>query len=326
MPPRHRPPGAAASASVAPPADAFLSPGVCGAAKRGRFVEHLAPEGGGVSGCWGDRDVPPELLPLKKRIVRHHPYAAALAIQEMAMDHLDGLRAELLRLRISRPALVLTKPLTLSDRSRDNARLVLPDGLVAPSPLLGMLTPLERRLVFGAGLPVPALDRLGRAYRMTLRRDPSARTYRLAGQWSLFVSRHDMAAGDAVEVRASRSAARVGSGWRCCTCTGTAAGGSSGRQQGRYHWCSRELDAADGLLRFAAANRSSSSRSSSVVNWGGRTYHRLSSIFTGFCQALIIFVVELMEFLDAVILELHYSSATLTQLQGYAGTGSVIYI
>ena len=45
----------------------------------------------------------------------------------------DGLRAELLRLRISRPAVVLTKQLTPSDRSHDKARLMLPDRLVVPS-------------------------------------------------------------------------------------------------------------------------------------------------------------------------------------------------
>ncbi|RLN22140.1 uncharacterized protein C2845_PM07G40020 [Panicum miliaceum] len=281
MPPP--PPGAGATA----PAGAFPYPGGSRSPKGGRFVEHLA-HGRRVSVTAPAREddlagVPPELLPLKKRIVRYHPYAAAAAIQEMASHRnhggggfllavdvvpapttgarLDlagerdegGLRAELLRLRIMRPALVLTKQLTFSDRSRDHARLLLPDGLVAPSPLLGMLTPAERRLVFGAGLPVPAFDRLGRAYRMSLRRDPKARTYRLMGQWSLFVSRHHMRAGDAVEVRAFRPSAwqarldKHGEGG-----LGMALLHRRDDAQG-YRWCDRERDAADGLLRMAAS-------------------------------------------------------------------------
>ena len=211
--------------------------------------------------------VPPELLPLKKRVVRYHPYAAAAAIQEMAShrnlmagegdDGGGGLRAELLHLRIMRPALVLTKQLTFSDRSRDKARLVLPDGLVAPSPLLGMLTPAERRLVLGAGLPVPAFDRLGRAYRMRLRRDPKARTYRLTGQWSLFVSRHHTRAGDAVEVRAFRPSA-----WQA-RLDKHGEGGlgmallhlhrRDDTTQAQLGLGYRERDAADGLLRMAAS-------------------------------------------------------------------------
>jgi len=176
----------------------------------------------------------------------------------------DGLRAELLRLRISRPAVVLTKQLTPSDRSRDKARLVLPDRLVAPSPLPRMLTAAERGLVLGAGLPVPALDRLGRAYRMSLRRDPRARTYRLAGQWSLFVSRHGARAGDAVEVRAFRPPAwqarldKHGEGGLGMALlhhlrgpSGGEAAGSDIRQQG-YYRCSRERDAANGLSLIAA--------------------------------------------------------------------------
>jgi hypothetical protein len=172
----------------------------------------------------------------------------------------DGLRAELLRLRISRPAVVLTKQLTPSDRSRDKARLVLPDRLVAPSPLPRMLTAAERGLVLGAGLPVPALDRLGRAYRMSLRRDPSARTYRITGQWSLFVSRHGARAGDAVEVRAFRPPAwqarldKHGEGGLGMALLhhrhGQSEAGSDSRQG--YYWCSRERDAADGLLLIAA--------------------------------------------------------------------------
>ena len=188
--------------------------------------------------------------------------AAAAAGEERGED---GLRAELLRLRISRPAVVLTKQLTPSDRSRDKARLVLPDSLVAPSPLPRMLTAAERGLVLGAGLPVAALDRLGRAYRMSLRRDPSARTYRITGQWSLFVSRHAARAGDAVEVRAFRPPAwqarldKYGEGGlgmalllhhRRSQGDGEAAGSDS-RLQG-YYWCSRERDAADGLLLIAA--------------------------------------------------------------------------
>lgn len=120
----------------------------------------------------------------------------------------DGLRAELRRLRISRPALVLTKRLTPSDRSREKARLVLPEGLVRTSPLLGMLTAGSATWSHGdgGGLPVPAFDRLGRAYAMALKRDrsPTCRSYRLTGQWSLFASRHAMHDGDAVEVRAFR--------------------------------------------------------------------------------------------------------------------------
>ncbi|CAD6240696.1 unnamed protein product [Miscanthus lutarioriparius] len=245
--------------------------------------------------------VPPELLPPKKRVVRYHPYAAAAAIQEMASHFRnnhgggggfllgaseppmptgtgsgrgrrdaaaeeergeDGLRAELLRLRISRPAVVLTKQLTPSDRSRDKARLVLPDRLVAPSPLPRMLTAAERGLVLGVGLPVPALDRLGRAYRMSLRRDPSARTYRVTGQWSLFVSRHGARAGDAVEVRAFRPPAwqalldKHGEGGLGMALLhhrrGPSEVGSDSRQG--YYWCSRERDAADALLLIAATS------------------------------------------------------------------------
>ena len=118
----------------------------------------------------------------------------------------DGLRAVLCRLGVSWPALVLTKRLTLSDRSRDKARLVLPDGLVRASPLLGTMTVGERHLVFeGGGLPVPAYDRQGRHYRMLLKRDRLARTYRLTGDWTLFLARHGgMRDGDDVEVLAFR--------------------------------------------------------------------------------------------------------------------------
>ncbi|KAL6627122.1 hypothetical protein ACP70R_030848 [Stipagrostis hirtigluma subsp. patula] len=237
-----------------------------------RSVEH--PGGVGVpTAVPGEEEhvlagVVPELLPLKKRVVRHHPYAAAWAIQEMAASRAggfrdgdgglprdqrgdEGLRAELLRLRIPRPALVLTKRLTLTDRSRDKARLLLPDGLVNPSPLLSMLTPAERRLVFGRGLPVPAFDRDGRPYRMSLRRDPSSRSYRLTGHWSLFLSRHrDVRA---VEVRAFRPPAwqarlerhgegGLGMALLHCPCRDADQG-----------WSTRERDAADGLLLIAAA-------------------------------------------------------------------------
>lgn len=199
---------------------------------RGHFVEHLPHVEGRVPGDGEGAfaGVPPEMLPPKKRLLRYHPYAAAWTIQEMAnhargqggfggkrpavptppgVEEDDGLRAELRRLRISRPALVLTKRLTPSDRSREKARLVLPEGLVRTSPLLGMLTAGERHLVLtgdGGGLPVPAFDRLGRAYAMALKRDrsPTCRSYRLTGQWSLFASRHAMHDGDAVEVRAFR--------------------------------------------------------------------------------------------------------------------------
>ncbi|CAL4978781.1 unnamed protein product [Urochloa decumbens] len=292
------PPGVGATASVAPPR-AFPYPGgSISAAEGGRFFEHLAHDRGVAvtaptrSVVPAEEDlagVPPHLLPLKKRVVRYHPYEAAAAIQEMASHHSyygggeggfllavapmptttgarqdederdeDGLRAELLRLGIvRRPALVLTKQLTVSDRSRNMARLLLPDGLVAPSPLLGMFNPAERRRVFGAGLPVPALDRLGRAYRMSLRRDRKARTYRLTGQWSLFLSRHDMRAGDAVEVRAFRPSA-----WQACLDSRGEGGlgmallhrrdaAGDGHLLG-YRWCNRERDAADGLLRIAA--------------------------------------------------------------------------
>nr|TKW11959.1 hypothetical protein SEVIR_5G006100v2 [Setaria viridis] len=281
LPPPLPPPCAGATASAAP-ARAFPSSGGGSlSAEGGRFLENL-PHALGVSvtaHALGDlAGVPPELLPLKKRVVRYHPYEAAAAIQEMASHHNygggflldvapmpttgarddDGLRAELLRLRILRPALVLTKQLTFSDRSRDKARLLLPDGLVAPSPLLGMLTAAERRLVFGPGLPVPALDRLGRAYRMSLRRDRKARTYRLTGQWSLFVSRHDMRAGDAVEVRAFRPSA-----WQARLDKHGEGGlgmallhrGDAGTDAQGYRWCNRERDAADGLLRIAGSPR-----------------------------------------------------------------------
>uniref|UniRef100_A0A0D9UYQ1 Uncharacterized protein n=1 Tax=Leersia perrieri TaxID=77586 RepID=A0A0D9UYQ1_9ORYZ len=193
------------------------------------FVEHLPP-GGGVAAAFssGSGDaaaspfagVLPELLPPKKRFLRFHPYAAAWTIQEMAnrivegvrvpsamADEHDGdgdgdgddeglLRAELRRLSIvRRPALVLTKRLTPSDMSRERARLALPESLVRGSPLMSMLTPPERHLVLtgeNGGLPVQAFDRLGRTYRMSLKRDrsPTCRTFRLTGQWSLFVSRH----------------------------------------------------------------------------------------------------------------------------------------
>ena len=57
----------------------------------------------------------------------------------------------------------------------------------------------------GGGLAVPAFDRLGRPYHMMLKRDRLARTYRLTGEWSLFLSRHGgMRDGDAVEVFAFR--------------------------------------------------------------------------------------------------------------------------
>ncbi|KAM0914103.1 hypothetical protein ACQ4PT_011789 [Festuca glaucescens] len=118
----------------------------------------------------------------------------------------EGLRAVLRSLRISQPALVLTKRLTLSDRSRDHARLVLPDGLVRASPLLSTMTAGERHLVLdGGGLPVQAFDRLGRLYHMMLKRDRAAHTYRLTGEWTLFLSRHrGMRDGDDVEVFAFR--------------------------------------------------------------------------------------------------------------------------
>uniref|UniRef100_A0ACD5VFG9 Uncharacterized protein n=1 Tax=Avena sativa TaxID=4498 RepID=A0ACD5VFG9_AVESA len=120
--------------------------------------------------------------------------------------HDEGLRAVFRRLGVSQPLLVLTKRLTRSDRSRDNARLVLPDGLVRASPLLNMMTPGERHLVLeGGGLSVQAFDRRGRLYRMMLRRDRAAFTYRLTGEWTLFLSRHGgMSDGDDVEVLAFR--------------------------------------------------------------------------------------------------------------------------
>ncbi|TVU04021.1 hypothetical protein EJB05_50438, partial [Eragrostis curvula] len=228
-------------------------------------------------------------VPPKKRVVRHHPYAAAWAIQEMAAmasrggmeEEKDGLRAELLRLRISRPAQVLTKPLTLSDRSRDMARLVLPERLVRASPLLGMLTDAERRLVLGpGGLPVPAFDRLGRAYRMTLRRDPSARTYLLRGQWTLFVSRHDMSDGDAVQLLAFRPSA-----WQARLHKH----GEGGLGMAMLHcpksnahpcccWTNRERDAADALLLLVATTPSSSSCRLSTAATAGNGFETTTPV------------------------------------------------
>lgn len=240
---------------------------------------------------WGDvsgedlAGVPPEMLPPKKRLVRYHPYEAASTIQEMAShghggfesppvrltaegdasgrgdgrwERDDGLRAELLRHRILRPALVLTKRLTPSDRSRHKARLLLPDSLIRTSPLLSMLTAGERRLVFSrerGGLPVPVLDRVGRLYRMVLKRDRvTRRTYRLMGQWSLFVSRHDMRDGDTVEVLAFRPPSWQARLDRC---------GEGGLGMALLHyrnaatvngraWSNREHDAANGLLLLDA--------------------------------------------------------------------------
>jgi hypothetical protein len=119
----------------------------------------------------------------------------------------EGLRAVLRRLRVSEPALVLTTRLTLSDRSRESARLILPDGLVRASPLLSLstMTAGERHLVQGGGLSVQVFDRLGRLYRMVLKRDRAANTYGLTGEWTLFLSRHrGMRDGDDVEVFAFR--------------------------------------------------------------------------------------------------------------------------
>uniref|UniRef100_J3KY05 Uncharacterized protein n=1 Tax=Oryza brachyantha TaxID=4533 RepID=J3KY05_ORYBR len=99
------------------------------AGDQGRFVEHLPPVSGDVPRDEGEgafAGVPSEMLPPKKRVLRYQPYVAAWTIQEMA-DHVGrgqggfgavrpaveegevadadgGLRAELLRLRISRPA------------------------------------------------------------------------------------------------------------------------------------------------------------------------------------------------------------------------------
>ncbi|KAL6850181.1 hypothetical protein ACP4OV_020808 [Aristida adscensionis] len=311
-PPRHGPtPPAAAAQPYSASAPSSSSAG-------GGFVEHLGGgpppgtvpgeeegEGGALAG------VAPGMLPLKKRVVRYHPYAAAWAIQEIAAACRGGggggsraadagggsvrdhrreedddapLRAELARLRVPRPALVLTKRLTATDRSHAKARLLLPDALVGPSPLLGMLTAAERRLVLdggGRGLPVPALDRLGRAYRMSLRRDAAARSYRLAGQWPLFLSRHGGArAGDAVEVRAFRPPAwqarleRHGEGGLGvallhCRCR-------SGAGDDDHRWSSRERDAADGLLLIAAAAATAPCRRS--LHWA---VHSLSPIGSG---------------------------------------------
>uniref|UniRef100_A0A0E0JG12 Uncharacterized protein n=1 Tax=Oryza punctata TaxID=4537 RepID=A0A0E0JG12_ORYPU len=264
---------------------------------RGHFVEHLPPVAVSGDGEGAFAGVPPEMLPPKKRFLRHHPYAAAWTIQEMAnhgrgqggfegkrpdvppppplppaVEEDDGLRAELLRLRISRPALVLTKRLTPSDRSREKARLVLPEGLVRTSPLLGMLTPGERHLVLtgdGGGLPVPAFDRLGRAYAMALKRDrsPTCRAYRLTGQWSLFASRHAMHDGDAVEVRAfrppawqarleSRGEGGLGMALLLRRCRGQAtppADHLAAAVNDATFWSYRERGAADGLLLLARA-------------------------------------------------------------------------
>jgi hypothetical protein len=87
------------------------------------------------------------------------------------------------RLCILRPTLVLTKPLSQShsDCSRDKAHLVLLEKLVLASLLLGMLMTAVSRHMFGTGLPVPVFHRHDRAYRMTLRFDPTVQTYLFRG-------------------------------------------------------------------------------------------------------------------------------------------------
>ncbi|KAK3159632.1 hypothetical protein QOZ80_1BG0049060 [Eleusine coracana subsp. coracana] len=270
MPPGFGPPSPPPPAGTPAPLRSAPSPEGSRSERGGRFVEHLV--GGDLAG------VPAELLPLKKRIVRYHPYAAAWPIQEMASlrggsgwsgdlrrrekeaDEDGGLRAQLLRLRITRPSLLLTKQLTLSDRNPGAGRLVLPERLVRASPLLGMLTAAERRLAFGRrGLPVPAFDRLGRAYRMTLRRDRSAGTFHLKGNWTLYLSRHDVRAGDAVEVLAFRPSA-----WQARLDRH----GEAGLGMALLHlhcpdanrtWTNRERDAADVLLLIASSCRLTSS-------------------------------------------------------------------
>ena len=160
----------------------------------------------------------------------------------------DGLRSVLRRLRISRPALVLTKRLTLSDRSRDKARLVLPDGLVRASPLLSTMTAGERHLLFeGSGLPVPAFDRMGRLYHMMLKRDRLARTYRLTGEWTLFMSRHGgMRDGDDMKVLAFRPP-----DW-----------------QARLARCG-EGGLGLALLHYRSAGAGAATRTANGMDWGG---------------------------------------------------------
>jgi hypothetical protein len=79
-----------------------------------------------------------------------------------------SLRTELLHLRIRRPTLVFTKPLSQSHSDHNKARLILPEKLVIESPLLGMLTTTESRLMFRTGLPVSVFHRHDHAYGMTL--------------------------------------------------------------------------------------------------------------------------------------------------------------
>jgi hypothetical protein len=97
----------------------------------------------------------------------HAPFASSYHDFTLQDDD-ASLRTELLRLRIRRLTLVFTKPLSQSHSDHNKACLILPEKLVIESPLLGMLTATESRLMFRTGLPVSVFHRHDHAYGMTL--------------------------------------------------------------------------------------------------------------------------------------------------------------
>uniref|UniRef100_J3M549 TF-B3 domain-containing protein n=1 Tax=Oryza brachyantha TaxID=4533 RepID=J3M549_ORYBR len=120
--------------------------------------------------------------------------------------HFSGLFTRLQSLGVSLTDVtpILSKNVTGFDCSPNQARLLLPRVLLEGSPLVGMLTQTEDKLMNGTGLPIEVLDRYGVSYDMFLKYLPCNKSYRLIVQWTKFLELSHMIQGDLVNLGAFR--------------------------------------------------------------------------------------------------------------------------
>lgn len=123
-----------------------------------------------------------------------------------------GLRAKLAGAGATFAVCALRKRITSSDVDRGQHRLLLPKNLLNRTVLEAAMQAEElAQAMADAGLPVRALDRLGREYELTLRFVSSAKVYRIMGRDYLrVVNENQFRAGQLIDVLVFRSGAGLG--------------------------------------------------------------------------------------------------------------------
>lgn len=123
-----------------------------------------------------------------------------------------GLRAKLAGVGATFVVCALRKRITSSDVDRGQHRLLLPKNLLNRTVLEAAMQVEElAQAMDDSGLPVRALDRLGREYELTLRFVSSAKVYRIMGRDYLrVVNENQFRPGQLIDVLVFRSGAGLG--------------------------------------------------------------------------------------------------------------------